>query len=128
MDSILSQLILDVFDISRSLTFYHEVLGLPVVDRQSLDGHELATLAAGPVEVLLVQQPEAEARTDYDRSGGLVMSLRVPNLAQLCDAVDRAQIPVICPAEDAPIGNRSVLINDPDGYALLVFEKTETVH
>lgn len=124
MASFLSQVILDVQDIRRSLDFYHGVLSLPVRKEDSFEGHHLAYLRTGTAELLLIQQPKDERSEFLERCGGLVINFRVDDLGALLPTVRTHEIEVLRGVEDGGCGERTMLIADPDGYAILLSETT----
>lgn len=123
-----SHLILDVEDMERSLAFYSGLLHLPVRRKESYDGHRLAYLTTGSTEILLVQQPKHEQNPMLDRSGGLVINFHVRNLPTMADELSRNHVPVLRGLEDPMYGERTFLVADPDGYAVLLSEALETLH
>lgn len=128
MANVFSNLILDVEDIERSLAFYNQLLELPVRSQQSVDGHRLAYLTTGQTEILLLQQPRHEQPLDFDRSGGLVIKFSVRNLPEVAKALKTKAVTVLRELDMANIGERTFLVADPDGYAVLLSEPVETVH
>jgi lactoylglutathione lyase len=128
MTNVFSNLILDVEDLERSLAFYHLLLELPVRSQQSVDGHKLAYLTTGQTEILLLQQPRHEQNPNLDRSGGLVIKFRVKNLPQVAKALKTKAVTVLRELDMANIGERTFLVADPDGYAVLLSEPVETLH
>ncbi|MBC8064025.1 MAG: VOC family protein [Chlorobia bacterium] len=128
MANVFSNLILDVEDIERSLAFYNQLLELPVRSQQSVDGHRLAYLTTGQTEILLLQQPRHEQPPDFDRSGGLVIKFSVRNLPEVAKALKTKAVTVLRELDMANIGERTFLVADPDGYAVLLSEPVETVH
>jgi len=128
MPSLFSHLILDVEDIDRSLAFYSGLLHLPVRRKESFDGHQLAYLTTGQTEILLVQQPKHDQNPALDRSGGLVIIFHVRNLPTIAGELKEHQVPVLRGLEDPTFGERTVLVSDPDGYAIMLSESAETLH
>jgi predicted enzyme related to lactoylglutathione lyase len=128
MASLFSHLILDVEDIDRSLQFYSGLLHLAVRRQESCDGHKLAYLTTGQTEILLVQQPRHEQNPLLDRSGGLVINFHVHNLPTMADELSKNRVPVLRDLEDPKFGERTFLVADPDGYAVLLSETLETLH
>jgi len=128
MTNVFSNLILDVEDLERSLAFYHQLLELPVRSQQSVDGHKLAYLTTGQTEILLLQQPRHEQNPNLDRSGGLVIKFRVQNLPAVAKALKTQAVTVLRELDMANIGERTFLVADPDGYAVLLSEPVETLH
>lgn len=128
MASALSQVILDVNDLERSLGFYVGLLNLELCERTRVDGHSLAMLRAGGMRILLIQQPVDEADLLLDRSRGLVLNFEVRDLAYVVAGCNKAGTTILRGVERSPGGEASLLISDPDGYALLVSGKTEMVN
>ncbi len=128
MASVFSNLILDVEDIDRSLSFYSQLLDLPVRAKQLVDGHKLAYLTTGQTEILLLQQPRHEQNPNLDRSGGLVIKFVVRNLPEVAKSLRMQSVTVLRELDMANIGERTFLVADPDGYAVLLSEPVETLN
>jgi catechol 2,3-dioxygenase-like lactoylglutathione lyase family enzyme len=128
MPNVLSQLILDVKDLDSSLQFYSGMLNLPVRRTDDWDGHRLAYLGTGATEILLVQQPLNEQNPLLDRSGGLVINFHVTNLPKVAENLEKQRVTVLRGLEMAIWGERTFLVADPDGYAVLLSEPVGTVH
>jgi predicted enzyme related to lactoylglutathione lyase len=124
----LSHLILDVQDIDRSLAFYSGLLHLPVSRQESLDGHRLAYLQTGATSLLLLQQPKGEQNPMLDRSGGMVIKFQVQDLPHLAESLQRGRVQVLRDLEMADQGEKTFLVADPDGYAVLLTEPVVTFH
>jgi lactoylglutathione lyase len=122
MPSVLTHLILDVHDIERSLEFYHGLLCLPLQRQELWSGHRLAYLRTGQTELLLVQQPLDEQNPSLDRSGGLVLNFHVQDLRAIAGHVHEAHATVLRDLEDPDGGERTMLLADPDGYAVMLSE------
>mgnify|MGYP002625299100 CR=1 FL=1 len=128
MPSNFSHLILDVKDLDKSLAFYHDLLDLPITREDKWDGHRLAYLSTGKTQILLLQQPEHEQIPLLDRSGGLVINFQVTDLPRMAETLAKRNVTVLRGLEVALWGERTFLVADPDGYAVLLSESTETVH
>lgn len=128
MASVFANLILDVEDIDRSLGFYSQLLDLPIRFTQQVDGHKLAYLTTGQTEILLLQQPRHEQNPHLDRSGGLVIKFVVRNLPEVAKTLRMQAVTVLRELDMANIGERTFLVADPDGYAILLSEPVETVN
>lgn len=122
MRSLLCHLILDVQDLERSLAFYHRMLGLPIARQEDFDEHRLAYLTTGSTELLLIQQPKREQNPLLDRSGGLVINFHVHDLPAVADCLQREEVTVLRRLDMALWGERTLLVADPDGYAILLSE------
>jgi len=115
-------MILDVRDLDRSLEFYHGILDLPVLRQEESEGNRLAYLETGGTEILLVQQSPEQQNPLLERSGGLVINFRVTNLVQVSKFLERVKVPILRGLEMAIWGERTILVADPDGYAVLLSE------
>ncbi len=124
----LTSLILDVHDLESSLLFYRDLLRIPVRRQEAWEGHRLAYLDAGAVEILLMQQPPEEQNPELDRSGGMMLKLQVENLAGIARGLQASDAHVLRDIEQAVWGERTVLVADPDGYAVLLSEPTEPLN
>jgi predicted enzyme related to lactoylglutathione lyase len=80
------------------------------------------------MEILLLQQPEGDRATIHERGRGLVMQFMVNGLVEFADRLKDSRVEVLRDLEDPPFGNRTFLISDPDGYAILLSEPVGTVH
>jgi lactoylglutathione lyase len=128
MPNVFSQLILDVQDLDVSLRFYSGLLNLPIRRQDDWDGHRLAYLGTGATEILLVQQPMDEQNPLLDRSGGLVINFKVTDLPTVAHNLESERVKVLRGLEMAVWGERTFLVADPDGYAVLLSEPVGTVH
>ena len=128
MPNVFSQLILDVQNLDSSLKFYSGMLNLPVRRQDDWDGHRLAYLGTGATEILLVQQPENEQNPLLDRSGGLVINFHVTDLPAVAENLESQKVKVLRGLEMAVWGERTGLVADPDGYAVLLSEPVGTLH
>lgn len=121
-------LILDVHDMDESLRFYHDLLAFPIRFQEDFEGHRLAYLQTGRTELLLVQQPVDEQNPELDRTGGQVMNFRVRNLCGMAESLQRERVHVLRGLEMAVWGERTFLVADPDGYAVLLSEPVGTLN
>lgn len=122
MRSVLATLILDVSDLDQALLFYHEMLGIPIRRQETLDGHRLAYLRGGSTELLLMQQPLDQQNPLLERTGGAVLKFRVMRLDDLVPSLVGIGAQVLRPTEGVAWGERSCLVADLDGYAVLLSE------
>lgn len=123
-----AHLILDVDSVDASLAFYRDQLGFAVAGVGELDGHRLATIKAGAMDILLLQQPKHDRARAQDRGKGLVLNFKVSGLLGVANRLKRLRVTVLRDLEDPPFGDRTFLISDPDGYAILLSEPVGTVH
>lgn len=124
----LNQLILDVTDIDRSLGFYVGMLHLELCNTTVVDGHALAVLRAGGTKLLLVQQPLEYFEALSARTNGVVLNFEVHDLSGVVRRCGMEGTPVLRGIERSSTGEASMLVADPDGYALLLSGKAELVH
>lgn len=122
MATVFSNCILEVSDLGRSLAFYRDLLDLPVRKEERADGHRLAYLRTGGADILLVQQPFSEQLQGFERGGGLVLNFHVTNLDLVAHRAGQAGVKVLRPMEDEGLGERSMLLADPDGYTVMLSE------
>lgn len=122
MPSAFSQLILDVTNLDRSLRFYVGLLQLEKRQESHVDGVRLAALTAGGTRVLLVQRADEEAEQVYDRTGGVVLNFEVRNLGNVLGHLEHHGVKMLRGVERSNSGEASVLVADPDGYAVLLSE------
>ena len=122
MNSVLSQLILDVKDLDQSLNFYQGMLGLEVKKREEYEGNRLAYLRSGNTRILLLQQPTNEQNPHLDRSGGLVLNFKVRDLPHVAEHLTHEHVTVLRRLDMAVWGERTLLVAHPDGYAVLLSE------
>lgn len=128
MQGVFSSLILDVRDLDQSLHFYHDLIGFPIRQLENFEGHRLAYIQTGKTEILLLQQPLNEQNPVLERAGGQVINFVVANLPELAEALEASTVHVLRGLEMAVWGDRTLLVADPDGYAILLSEPVATVH
>lgn len=120
MISRFSHMVLDVVDVDRSLDFYTNLLGIAVRMEDRWHGSRVVYLQTGETELLLVQQSGPEH--SHDRSGGLVMNFQVADLPSMAAKMMAKGIHILQPLAGAKNGERTLLVTDPDGYAVLLSE------
>jgi len=111
-----------VQDLDRSLHFYRDLLGLRVVRKECDEGDRIARLGTGGTEMLLVQQSDSPIRRPIARSGGVVINFRVKDLPAFAESLGTHKVVVLRRLEMAVWGERTMLVQDPDGYAILLSE------
>ena len=80
------------------------------------------------MEILLLQQPDDDRPLIQERGRGLVLNFKVSGLDYMAAKLKQSQVQVLRDYEDPPFGDRTFLISDPDGYAILLSEPVGTVH
>lgn len=118
----LATLILDVMDLDRSLEFYHVLLQLPMAHLEEVDGHRVARVNAGNLELTLVEQPSEDQNPLLQRTGGIVLNFRMRDLPKVAADLERSCVNILRGLEMALWGDRTLLVTDPDGYAVLLSE------
>jgi catechol-2,3-dioxygenase len=121
----LFEMVLEVTDLTASQRFYHEVIGLPIVDRWT-DDRRAVWLALGREGFLGLWPPETGgAVAIHGGRGGrhVHFALRVP--MGTLDAVTARLASLGYPVEswDFGGGNRAVYLDDPDGNVVELTER-----
>lgn len=125
MSSALQQLILDVSNLDHSIHFYADLLKLELRSESNVDGVRVANFRAGAANMLLVQRPGLGA---FDRTGGVVLNFDVSSLSDMLTRISRFGVGVLRDVEISSKGESSVLVSDPDGYAVLLSETARLIH
>jgi lactoylglutathione lyase len=114
---------LNVTDLDRSLAFYRDVLGLPLLAEGKEDGRRYAFLGEGPRPLLTLWQ-QAEGSYDAGRAGLHHLALEVDTIEQVREyetalrayGVEFAHDGVVAHREGAASGG--IFFHDPDGTRL----------
>jgi catechol 2,3-dioxygenase-like lactoylglutathione lyase family enzyme len=122
MKSLFVNLILDVEDLDRSLASYRDSLSLAVRHEEQLDGYRLAFMQTGGTEITLLEQPAVADAPPIIRRGGQVLKFYVRDLPTMVEGLLGQAVTVLRDIELPMGGERSCLIADPDGYAILLAE------
>ena len=114
----LDHLALKVTDMTDSVHFYHEVLGLELQHRSGPNdkGGEMAVLRAGEQKLDLFSRPDFVAADKDDPVGmdHLCLIMDVPSVEALVDHLQQAKVDIFWgPVERH--GSTSVYVYDPDG-------------
>jgi catechol 2,3-dioxygenase-like lactoylglutathione lyase family enzyme len=128
---------LAVRDCAASLRFYRDLLGFAVLYQRPEEG--FAYLALGPAELMLDEiglgrdLDPALAGERWPLGRGLNLQIRVPALAPLLAALRRRDVPLLLDPEerwyrqdDVEVGQRQLVVADPDGYLLRFCEALGT--
>lgn len=100
-------------DLEAALAFYHDLLGLPVLRRQTIEnGGELAFLGeVGKAEIEIIGSPEHEGRS----YSGFTIGIETESLEKATEKLEQAGYPVVRgPISPAPSVQFSYF-NDPHG-------------
>jgi catechol 2,3-dioxygenase-like lactoylglutathione lyase family enzyme len=97
-------------DFGRSLAFYRDTLGWPVVAQWGDDGEpRCAVLSGGAVKVVLAERREGEAH-----DGRLELRLDIHDVARRFRSIPAGSHVFSAPGE-SPEGARDFVVVDPDG-------------
>ncbi len=104
-----------VTDLSRSIVFYRDTLGLPI---HSLDGHDgpFATADVGELTLVFIPRPARAGDTPvvvFNLDGGI---------DDYADALAARGVEIVVPVSEAPDGGLSVDFVDPDRNALSLYQ------
>lgn len=124
---------LSVTDWQASRDFYRDLLGFSVVYDRPEEG--FVFLALGHAQIMLDQigigrdfhGPDGLPAYPFGR--GMNLQIAVPSLAPILQRLAEAEIPLHLPLEEkwyrrseTEVGNRQIVVADPDGYLLRLFE------
>ncbi|HEY6307133.1 MAG TPA: VOC family protein [Candidatus Angelobacter sp.] len=108
-----------VHDVTSSLKFYEQVLGLQrrltVPDREP---YVFVSLVAGEVEIFL-NQDQSGAKP---QAGGMSLYMELQGLDQLLDRVQQHGTKIEVPLNETFYGMREFAVLDPDGYMIIFAE------
>lgn len=104
-----------VADLSRSVAFYRDTLGLPV---QSMDGHDgpLATADVGELTLVFIPRPATVGDSPvvvFNLDGGI---------DDYADALAALGVEIVVPVSEAPDGGLTLDFLDPDRNALSLYQ------
>jgi lactoylglutathione lyase len=121
MDARLNQVIVYVSDMSRSVTFYRDVLGLPL---HSASEH-WSQFSTGEVTLALhLSRTSESASGSADLPAGRVeLSLEVPNVELACEELQAKGVAVEGPKILENIELPVAFLRDPDGLAIVLAQK-----
>lgn len=110
---IIDHILIDVKDVGRSLTFYHDQLGLPVADRSPGS----AILQAGNLKIFLWSDHWDWSPVPKGKRApsGMYPHFVIPNVREVVQKMQKAGFEVVAPPEDHPWGTEA-FVSDPDGY------------
>ena len=109
--------ILDVEDADRSIAFYRDVLGFMPLTETTVEEHGIRAAYKG--SAFLAFRPVAGSR----RQGGVTLNLLVSSIEVVRTVAEVAghQLQTM----ELPWGGRGLIVEDPDGYRVLISEKLD---
>lgn len=110
----IGEILIQVSDVKRSLTFYRDGLGIPFEATRYGDDSFVAKV--GEVRVLLHPDFDDSLR-DAKRGLGVIVHLWVPDADAYCEEIRQRGIAIAEEPEDRPWG-RHFSVVDPDGYRI----------
>lgn len=123
----LTAVALYVESVRRSAAFYHNALSAADLVEATPIG-DYAVLRLGGVELHLYDFAAYGAELHLPdghgelKGAGTALYLHVPNLTQAATAVERGGGQVLDGPTDQPWGARELLVADPDGYRLVLWQ------
>ena len=113
----IQSIILPSTDIERHVAFYCEGLDFDRIDGLTLQEHGIVAVARGATEI-------AFGPVDERAEGpGAVICLHVPSVQPWYERAQEKELPIIEDLTDQPWGVRSFIVEDPEGFRVLVAEK-----
>jgi lactoylglutathione lyase len=108
-----------VHDVSSSLKFYEQIVGLQrrmtVPDREP---YVFVSLISGQIEIFLNQDQSGSKSA----AGGMSLYLELDGLDQLLDRVQQQGVKIEIPLNETFYGMREFAVLDPDGYLIIFAE------
>ena len=112
---------LTVKDLSKSLAWYHDVLGFTIDRKMERDGKlQAVALTAGNLRISINQDDGAKG---WDRIKGEGFSLQITteqNIDKIANRIKELGGTLESEPADTPWGSRMFRLKDPDGYKLAI--------
>lgn len=109
-------------DFDRSVSFYRDVLRLPVVASWDENGRGIIFNAAGTGSIEILEQVGTGAAPV---PSGMKLSWEIDDIDAEIGRLADAGVAVVEPPSDRPWGHRNATIHDPDGLVISLFTVTE---
>jgi len=125
----LGHVVLQVTDLDRSLKFYRDTLGLPVVSLGSPRGRRMAFFSLGKKhhDLALLELGPGAGPNDHSRAGVFHVALKVgDDIEALREAKARivaANVPIVRTTEH--VTTLSLYVSDPDGITVELYVDTD---
>jgi catechol 2,3-dioxygenase len=125
----LGHVVLQVTDLDRSLKFYRDTLGLPVVSEGSPGGRRMAFFSLGEKhhDLALLELGPGGAPHDKGRAGLFHVAFKIGDdieaLREAKARIDAAGVPVVRTTEH--LTTLSLYLSDPDGITVELFVDTD---
>lgn len=107
-----------VSDLERSIEFYREKLGLPLITRTS----EWAEFDTGDTHLALQTGGSADVPRPTSAAGKLTLSFEVDDIVDAYEALVARGVAFTRPPAEQDFGMLAVM-RDPDGLEILLFER-----
>lgn len=125
----LGHVVLQVTDLDRSLKFYRDTLGLPLVSLGTPRGRRMAFFSLGEKhhDLALMELGPGAGPNDHTRAGVFHVAFKVgDDIEALREAkvrIDAAGVPVVRTTEH--VTTLSLYVSDPDGITVELFVDTD---
>lgn len=112
---------LHVKDLEKSLSFYHEMLELPIDSRHSGNGTEMVML--GEKDAPKIELIQIDGRPIDDAGSGISVGITVNSIQEALELVEKNGIPVDRGPVSPNPGVSFFFITDPDGFTVQLVER-----
>ncbi len=114
-----SAIVFYVKDLKRTITFYHDVLGLAI---NRIEGQEdsVATSPVGKITLVFIRSDETPGRSPivaFGLDGGI---------DDVVESLAEKGVEIVVPVGDTPDGGLAADFSDPDGHVLSIYQPAGT--
>ena len=114
----IGNIILEVKDLETSITFYHEILGMPIKNERrnwvDLGQQSGGVLSLHPASI-------TTSHTNSSKENGILIGLTVGDLSSAMEELSSANVKIFRDIQERQAGKNAVIL-DPDGYLISLFE------